>query len=165
MAIDLETLRRKMLFLGLSDAQLQALSNTLSQKILRAGEVLLRQGDEADSLFLVQQGCVEMILEKAEAGQDTLVFKPGSFVDENFVGDFFGEFTLLDLARWPGTVVAKDRSVLLVFEREQLYDLFARDIDLQIGLVLNIARVLSRRLRNRNRQLTRFKSYKNPSEL
>ena len=42
--------------------------------------------------------------------------------------------------------------MLLELKRDDLYELFSRDIDLQIGIVLNIARVLSRRLRLRNRQ-------------
>jgi hypothetical protein len=42
--------------------------------------------------------------------------------------------------------------VLLELKRDDLYELFSRDVDLQIGMVLNIARVLSRRLRLRNRR-------------
>ena len=47
-----------------------------------------------------------------------------------------------------GTAV-KARQAL---KRDDLYELFSKDIDLQIGVVLNIARVLSRRLRIRNQQ-------------
>jgi CRP-like cAMP-binding protein len=80
------------------------------------------------------------------------VFEKGSYVDEGYAGDFFGEFSLVDLEPWSATAVARERTVLLELKRDDLYELFSRDVDLQIGMVLNIARVLSRRLRLRNRR-------------
>ena len=41
--------------------------------------------------------------------------------------------------------------VVLELKRDDLYEVFSRDVDLQIGMILNIARGLSRRLRLRNR--------------
>ena len=154
--MDLDSLRQKMLFLGLSDGQLQAVAGVVRSRTFRAGETIVRQGELDDVVYIIERGSVEM--RTKEQGQESVVavFEKGSYVDEAYAGDFFGEFSLVDLERWSGSVVARERTVLLELKRDDLYELFSRDIDLQIGVVLNIARVLSRRLRIRNRRLGRM---------
>jgi CRP-like cAMP-binding protein len=153
--MDLDALRQKMLFLGLSDGQLQAVASVVRSKTYRAGEVVVRRGELDDALYIIERGSVE--LRAPEDGEDRVVavYEKGSYVDEAYAGDFFGEFALVDLEPWSGSIVARERTLLLELKRDDLYELFSRDIDLQIGVVLNIARVLSRRLRIRNRRLTK----------
>ncbi|MDF1661813.1 MAG: cyclic nucleotide-binding domain-containing protein [Planctomycetota bacterium] len=152
MTVDIEILRRKMLFLGLTDAQLQSVAQILRSRVLKAGEVLVESGDFDETLYIVERGSVELRVAHEESFRVTAVFQTGSYVDEGFAGDFFGEFSMLDLTPWQASVVARARTVLLEINREELYDLFSRDADLKVGMVLNIARVLSRRLRFSYRQ-------------
>lgn len=153
--MDLDALRQKMLFLGLSDGQLQAVASVVKSKTYRPSEVIVREGDLDDTLYIIERGSVEMRVKEDGDERAIAVFEKGSYVDEAYAGDFFGEFALVDLEPWSGTIVARERTLLLELKRDDLYELFSRDIDLQIGVVLNIARVLSRRLRIRNRRLTR----------
>jgi CRP-like cAMP-binding protein len=156
--LDLDTLRQKMLFLGLSDGQLQSVASVVRTRTFRAGEVVVRTGDLDDRVYIVERGSVELRAQERGDERAVAVFERGSYgsyVDEGYAGDFFGEFSLVDLEPWNGTVVARERTLLLELKRDDLYELFSRDIDLQIGVVLNIARVLSRRLRIRNRRLTK----------
>jgi CRP-like cAMP-binding protein len=153
--VDLDALRQKLLFLGLSDGQLQAVASVVRSRNFRAGEVVVRQGDLDDALYIIERGSVEMRVREGEGSEErtVAVFEKGSYVDEAYAGDFFGEFSLVDLETWGGTIVARERTLLLELKRDDLYELFSRDVDLQIGVVLNIARVLSRRLRIRNRRV------------
>lgn len=153
--MDLDALRQKMLFLGLSDGQLQAVASVVRSKTYRRGEVVVRQGELDDALYIIERGSVEMRADEDGEERVVAVFEKGSYVDEAYAGDFFGEFALVDLERWSGTIVARERTLLLELKRDDLYELFSRDVDLQIGVVLNIARVLSRRLRIKNRRLTK----------
>jgi len=142
-----------MLFLGLSDGQLQSVASIVRTRTFRRGEVIVRRGDLDDALYVIERGAVELRVPDPEEGERIVsVFEKGSYVDEGYAGDFFGEFALLGLEAWSGTIAARERTVLLELKRDDLYELFSRDIDLQIGMNLNIARVLSRRLRLRNRQ-------------
>lgn len=151
--MDVESLRHKMLFLGLSDGQLQAIASIVRTRTFRSGEVIVRRGALDDGLYVIERGAVELRVPDPDGTEKTVsVFEKGSYVDEGYAGDFFGEFSLVDLEPWSGSIVARERTVLLELKRDDLYELFSRDIDLQIGIVLNIARVLSRRLRLRNRQ-------------
>ena len=153
--MDVESLRQKMLFLGLSDAQLQAIASVVRTRTFRPGELVVRRGQLDDALYVIEKGSVELRVPVPEARERVVaVFEKGSYVDEGYAGDFFGEFSLVDLEPWSASAVARERTVLLELKRDDLYELFSRDVDLQIGMVLNIARVLSRRLRLRNRRLT-----------
>ncbi len=49
--MDLDALRQKMLFLGLSDGQLQAVASVVRSKTYRAGEAVVRAGDLDDTLY------------------------------------------------------------------------------------------------------------------
>lgn len=152
--MDVESLRPKMLFLGLSDAQLQAIASIVRTRTFRPGEVIVRRGQLDDALYVIERGSVELRVpgSSGAAERSTTVLEKGSYVDEGYAGDFFGEFSLVDLEPWSASAVARERTVVLELKRDDLYELFSRDIDLQIGMVLNIARVLSRRLRLRNRR-------------
>ncbi len=152
--MDLEALRQKMLFLGLTDGQLQAVASVVRSRSFRSGEVVVRQGELDDALYIIERGSVEMRAQEQGEERVVAVFEKGSYVDEGYAGDFFGEFSLVDLEAWSGTIVARERTLLIELKRDDLYELFSKDIDLQIGVVLNIARVLSRRLRIKNRRLT-----------
>ncbi len=152
--VDLDSLRQKMLFLGLSDGQLQAIAQIARSRTFRQGEPLVRRGELDDALYVIERGSVELRVPDAQGAEQVVsVFEKGSYVDEGYAGDFFGEFSLVGLEPWSGTVSARERTVVLELKRDDLYELFSRDIDLQIGMILNIARVLSRRLRLRNRQV------------
>jgi CRP-like cAMP-binding protein len=153
-AVDVESLRQKMLFLGLSDAQLQAIASVVRTRSFRPNEVVVRRGALDDALYVIEKGSIELRVPATDAGPERVVavFEKGSYVDEGYAGDFFGEFSLVDLEPWTATAAARERTVLLELKRDDLYELFSRDVDLQIGMVLNIARVLSRRLRLRNRR-------------
>ncbi len=153
--MEIESLRQKMLFLGLSDAQLQGIASVVRSRTFRPGEVVVRRGQLDDALYVIEKGSIELRVPAAadDGGERVVaVFEKGSYVDEGYAGDFFGEFSLVDLEPWSATAVARERTVLLELKRDDLYELFSRDVDLQIGMVLNIARVLSRRLRLRNRR-------------
>lgn len=151
--VDVDSLRQKMLFLGLSDGQLQQVAQVVRTRTFRTGEAVVRRDQLDDTLYVIERGSVELrVPDEGGVERVVSVFEKGSYVDEGYAGDFFGEFSLVGLEAWSGTVAARERTVLLELKRDDLYELFSRDVDLQIGMILNIARVLSRRLRLRNRQ-------------
>ena len=151
--LDLDSLRQKMLFLGLSDGQLQQVASIARTRTFRQGETIVQRKQLDDTLYVIERGSAELRVPDDEGREQIVsVFEKGSYVDEGYAGDFFGEFSLVGLEAWSGSVVAREKTVLLEFKRDDLYELFSRDVDLQIGVILNIARVLSRRLRLRNRQ-------------
>ena len=147
--IDVERLRRKTLFEGLKDEQLAGVAAQARERHVAAGEVVIGEGEVGDRVYVLERGRVAITLSSADGGQAQVAVLARGARSEG-IGDFFGEFCLFDLEPRSATVVAREASVILELEREGLYDLFERDVDLRINVALNIARVLAQRLRELN---------------
>ena len=151
--VDIERLRRKTIFEGLTDEQLDSLAAQTQERHYAAGDVVIRAGETGERVYVIERGCVEVLGPSAETGGEPPVFARLSRgrTDEG-VGDFFGEFCLFDLEPRTADVVAREATVLLELGRESLFDLFERDGELRITVALNVARVLAHRLRAANRE-------------
>ena len=88
-----EFLRDVRLFQGFSDADRAALARALRERTLRKGQVLFREGDYGDEMFLVRRG--RIVVSKAVTGPvEQVVARMGP-------GEFFGEMSLFDRERPP----------------------------------------------------------------
>lgn len=96
--MNLNDLRKSPLFQGLSDGELQQLVDMAEPVSLRAGEILIRQGDAGDSAYVVIQGEFEI---QKQTGQSLIK------IDVRNPGDVVGEMALLSSAPRNATVIAK----------------------------------------------------------
>jgi CRP-like cAMP-binding protein len=95
--------------------ELLALTGRLRERKLRKGQVLFREGDEGEEMFLVRDGSI--LVSKAVTGKVEQVlarFGPG---------DFFGEMSLFDRSPRSATIQAETDAMLLALDRENLNDL------------------------------------------
>jgi small-conductance mechanosensitive channel/CRP-like cAMP-binding protein len=70
------------LFKGLSNQVLQSIAESFRFKELKAGEVLISQGDDGESLFVLVEGLLEVSLQ-IEGNKKHLTFlRPGTFLGE-----------------------------------------------------------------------------------
>jgi len=109
-----EFLRDVRLFQGLSDADRAALARALRERTLRKGQVLLKEGDAGQEMFLVRRGSI--VVSKAVTGPvEQVLARMGP-------GDFFGEMSLFDHAPRSATVQADAGAdvALLVMDRASL---------------------------------------------
>jgi len=109
---DLDFLRRVSLFKDIAEPHLVTLSLRLRERRLRKGEVLFREGDPGQELFLVREGSV--VVSKPVMGRvEQVLARLGP-------GDFFGEMSLFDQFPRSATVQAEVETVLLSLDRENL---------------------------------------------
>jgi CRP-like cAMP-binding protein len=100
------------LFLEFNEPELLALTGRLRERKLRKGQVLFREGDAGEEMFLVREGSI--LVSKAVTGKVEQVlarFGPG---------DFFGEMSLFDRSPRSATIQAETDAVLLALDRENL---------------------------------------------
>jgi small-conductance mechanosensitive channel/CRP-like cAMP-binding protein len=119
-----DTLARVPLFAGLQRDLVERLADGVRSHHYDHREVLVREGDLGDSLFVLDHGRVSVT--KASAG-------PGSSAVEIAqlgAGDFFGEMSLLTGAPRSATVTAEGGCEVLVVEREDLAPLLQGDPEL-----------------------------------
>lgn len=140
-----EELQKSRLFEGLLPEEIEMLAGLTQQKKFSTGEAIISQGEVGDSLFLLVEGSVD-VLQKNQEGTEQKI-------TELQAPDFFGEMSLIDKEYRSATIRAKSETVMLCLTNENLHS-FARVYKNGFTLVvINIARVLSTRLRETNRKL------------
>jgi CRP-like cAMP-binding protein len=105
-------LRKTTLFKDLAEPHLRALGPRLRERRLKKGEILFRDGDPGQEMFLIRSGSV--IISKPITGRvEQVLARMGE-------GDFFGEMSLFDRAPRSATVQADTDTVLLCLDRDSL---------------------------------------------
>jgi CRP-like cAMP-binding protein len=141
----LEVLRRSPLFEMLSEAELQVLAELSRARRFASGEHVFREGDAGDALFVLAQGEVEVVAALAPRGEQPLaVLGPP---------EAFGEMSLIDREVRSATVRARTDCVALQLGAENFTAFRKRSRDGFTLFLVNVARVLSGRLREANRRL------------
>lgn len=105
---------RTPLFGSLDESRLRALIERVRLVQLEAGEMVFRQGDEGDGLYVVASGQVAVVLEAGE--HKTELARLGE-------GAFFGEIALLTRQKRTASVVASEPADLLLIDRDTLLSL------------------------------------------
>jgi sulfate permease, SulP family len=138
---DLEVpLVQSTLFQGLSAAQSAQLAQCMPGRTLAPGELLFRQGDLADGLYVLTRGSVTVVAGQSPGSGQT---RYGSLS----AGMMLGETAMLDGAGRSGTVVADGPVELHLLPLSTLDGLLADHPALAAQLHRNIALHLSQRLR------------------
>ena len=105
-------LREVRLFKDIAQPELTTLAETLRERPLKRGQVLVREGDAGEEMFVVLRG--SMVISKAVTGRvEQVLARIGP-------GDFFGEMSLFDRSPRSATVQADTEATLLVLDREAL---------------------------------------------
>lgn len=128
------------LFRHLPAAQCAALRARLQRRELVAGELLFRQGDVADGLYVVASGSISIV---AGSGAEHQRQRYASYS----AGHMFGETALLDGGGRSASATADVDSVLYVLSAQALAAMERDDPDLAQRVHRNIATHLSDRLR------------------
>jgi CRP-like cAMP-binding protein len=147
MAIEkFEVLQRSPLFAMLSPSELELAAEMSRPRKLSAGEVVFEEGELGDSLFVIAQGEVEVV-RKNDRGEPRVLLVLGP-------PEFFGEMSLIDKEVRSATVRAKTDCMLLQLTAENFAAFRKHFRDGFTFIVMNIARVLSTRLRESNARMS-----------
>jgi CRP-like cAMP-binding protein len=105
-------LRSVRLFRNVEGPELGVLAASLRERSLKRGQVLFREGDSGDEMFLVRAGSI--VISKAVTGRvEQVLARVGP-------GDFFGEMALFDRSPRSATVQTDGDATLLVLDRATL---------------------------------------------
>ncbi len=143
-----ERLADSPLLVALTPQQLARFIASGDTRRYRRGEQIIAEGETGDALYVILEGSVtirhpDQRVMATLSGEDTM--------DSQYEGDFFGEMSVLDHEPRSATVVASSEEVeLFRISKEKVFALFASDTDFQVVFLLNLARILSRRIRRSN---------------
>jgi CRP/FNR family transcriptional regulator, cyclic AMP receptor protein len=132
----LEVLKKVPLFASLPDQELAAFAELVRERSYPRGSVILFEDDHGDSLFLLADGQVKVVL-IGEDGREVIL----SVLRE---GSFFGEMALLDDQPRSAHVIAMEDSSLLVLRREDFQARLKQSPEVAIALLRELAGRLRR---------------------
>lgn len=155
--IDYQTLSLSPLLVGLTMDELESLVGAAAVHEFRDGAVVVQEGDPGESMYMLYDG--EVVIEKKTGD--------GNHVELTRLhrrGDFFGEMVFVDVLPRSATVRADPEAMLLEFPLERLRLFFEAHRDAHLSMVLNMTRVLSKRLRAANEQIVSLKKAERTNE-
>lgn len=124
---------------GLSEDQLERVRQHMQEQALHAGEILFRQGDPGDRVYVLTQGSISIIGGKGHVRSRFVSFSPGIMI---------GEISMLDGAGRSADAIADTDAVVWSLTRESFDTLALADPLLGERLTRNIAIHLADRLRS-----------------
>jgi glutaminase len=141
-----EDLSVQELLRGLTDEELTTVEQVVEVRTVRAGEVVFREGDQADAIFFVLAGLVSVRLPLAGQERNRRLATLGG-------GVAVGEMAFLDEGRRSADVVAEEESILARLSITDLHEIGDELPGVISKFSANLARNLSNRLRRANEQV------------
>jgi CRP/FNR family transcriptional regulator, cyclic AMP receptor protein len=126
-------------FAGLGDAALSLLANAVEETSFRAGEIIVREGEQGNRMYIIRSGKVEVVKHLAEPHETVL--------DVLEAKNFMGEMSIVDCVVRSASIRAIEDTTLYSLKGIDLYRLFQKYPEQYAIVILNIARDLARRLR------------------
>ncbi len=124
------------LFNGLPEADLNAIASHAVTRSYAKNTVIINEGDESDSLFLINTGRVKVYLADEE-GKEVIINTLGP-------GDYFGELALIDEAPRSASVMTIEDAKLSIVSKRDFEGCLARYPE----IALRVIKGLTKRLRH-----------------
>jgi len=123
------------LFKGLHPEVTSGIVENANERQFTPGQLIIQEGDSLKGLYIIIEG--EVSIEKNSGDE---LFTRG-------VGESLGEMTLIDLGTRSVSVRAKSDVKIAEIDLEYMSSLFDEDPKILATVAINIARILSNRLR------------------
>ncbi len=126
------------LFQGLPEDALLVIFVAADERIFRAGEVVVREGEQGEELFLIGRGKVDVVINFGTP-QQTTVGTLGS-------KDFFGEMCVIEPTTRSATVLATETTFIYSIKSSTLNKLYQIWPEHQTTIMSNLSRGLADRV-------------------
>lgn len=113
-------------------------------KTYRPGEIIVRQGEMGDCMYVIQDGDVDVLKEE----NDTQIV-----VDTMHTGDIFGEMAIIERTVRSSTVRASSPARIMTIDKKT----FVRRVQEDPSLALSVLKVMSQRIRKLDLEVAALK--------
>lgn len=141
LALKRDVLVKMPLFSRLQERELLRIMQVAEVLAYDAGQVVVREGDRGDELFIVLSGSVH-------------ITRGDSILSEVSAGEHFGEMALIRSMPRSATVIAVEPSELIAVRRADFFEILRKEHELAVKLLWQFLGVLADRLEQTSRDLT-----------
>lgn len=137
------------LFKNLTPEKIRKLLNIMHKVAFSADEIIMKEGDIGDTMYIILEGTVEVAKSLVIGGMDNEEMgknKVFTRLDGNHHA-VFGEIALLEELKRTATIRAITDCVLYEIKKDDFVKLAEEDYELGYRILLNLARIVSARLR------------------
>jgi len=120
------------LFQSVNEAGLRALAERVKRRNLAAGHLVFKEGEPADSMYVVLAGSVKIFLQNAAGKQVVL--------DTKKAGEYFGEM-MLDYRPRSASIMTLEDSEFAVISREDFQAFLRQHPEAAEQVILNLIRI------------------------
>jgi CRP-like cAMP-binding protein len=128
------------LFFDLYDKEIDYIIQKGVVLSLESGEYIVRDGDVGDEIFILLTGHAD-------------VLKDGVTLANLAKGDFFGELVLINDKQRTADILTTSYCDVLTLDYGAVFDLYSTKPRIFSLLILNLARLLTKRLKNANKKI------------
>jgi CRP-like cAMP-binding protein len=139
MEINSSHLRKHSFFGGLLDDQIEAVVPLMQIENFKEGDYIIQEGQPNDRIYFILEGRAEAL----KNGIRLFVFEEGTT---------FGEMEVLDIMAAEASIRCMTPIQAMSLSNRALHSLSKSDLKIFSILVMNLARDISRRLRNMNKR-------------
>jgi CRP/FNR family cyclic AMP-dependent transcriptional regulator len=153
-----EIIKKTFIFNNLDEQEVADILTITKEKRFSKGEVIMQEGREGDSMYIVIDGSVEV--------SKTLTMKmgEGNFAErEKVLTRFkaeddvvFGEMAMIDRGSRSASAVSTTDCILLEIKRGDLLDLIERKPQMGVKILRRMAELLASRLRQSSQDVIRL---------
>jgi CRP-like cAMP-binding protein len=146
------------LFDGLTQAQLELIAYLCEWQEVQMGQILLREGERSDELYLIARGGVAVILDSTTTADPGGPGVASTFLAELREEQVFGEVALVDQGMRSATVQATHEGTLLLrLSGKRLMRLCDTYPELGYRIMRNLAADLALRIRQTDMALQEYR--------
>ncbi len=144
------------LFQDLDPYEVQLVAGSATLREFPAGSIVLKEGEEGDSMFIMCQGEVEitknLTLELAEETPKSRVMTRLKAED----GVSFGEMALLENEVRSATVTALTDVSLMQLPQQEFLNLVHENTEMGVKILMRLSQLLSRHLRKTDQEVVKL---------
>ena len=145
LALKRDVLVKMPLFSRLNERELLRIMQVAEVRAFSPGDVIVREGDRGDELFIVLTGLVQV------TRGETVLLEVGA-------GEHFGEMALIRAMPRSATVTAVESSELITLHRADFFEILRKEHELAVKLLWQFLGVLADRLDQTSRDLSNAKT-------
>lgn len=153
---DFNVCRTRPFLLGIDGNTFEKMTAIAKYREYQPGDVIIREGEQKDEILLIEEGQVEVL--KSATGSDGEGQKITTLAGSNklydlYQGDVLGEMSLIDVEPPSASVRAATTVGIWAMDRLEFNAVLRENLEAYNTILANIARILSRRLRDTTAKL------------
>jgi CRP-like cAMP-binding protein/Flp pilus assembly protein TadD len=150
-SVDLDQKLKLLQEQGLSSRELRLLATFSNEELYDRDEIVFKEGDKGDKLYIVLGGKVRISKHIPGVGEEAL-----AILDR---GDFFGEMALIDdsAVRAADALAHTDGTTVLSITRDVLREIISVDVESAYQFLSILCRILTTRLREINLKIVQWR--------